>query len=174
MIQKCSIWKVFEAFADRPKKHFQIRELAREIKLAHTSVNIHLTELEKMNLVKKEKAGIYKAYIANFDDDGFRFYKKMLNIIKLRESGIVEEIENRTTPDAVILFGSYMKGEDTEKSDIDLFVIAKETTIDVKKYEKELNRKIQLFFAEKIKKLPAELFNNVFNGLILSGFVRWN
>ncbi len=174
MIQKCSIWKVFGAFSDRPMKHFQIRELAREISLAHTSINIHIKELEKLNLVKKEKTGIYKSYVANFDDDRFRFYKKIQNIINLKESGIVEEIENRATPDAIVLFGSYLKGEDTESSDIDLFVIAKKKNIDVKKYEDVLNRKIQLFFSEEIKKLPKELSNNILNGLTLSGFVRWN
>ena len=136
MIQKCSIWKVFAEFAKNPKKPYQIRELSRDIKLAHTSIKIHLKELEKSNLIKKEKVGVYNAYNANFDDENFRFYKKILNIINLKESGIIEELENKLTPDAIIVFGSYAKGEDTEKSDVDIFLAAKEKNIDLKKYEK--------------------------------------
>ena len=173
MIQKCSIWKVFAGFAENPKKPYQIRELSREIKLAHTSIRIHLKELEKNNLIKKEKVGVYNAYKANFDDENFRFYKKILNMINLKESGIIKELENKITPDGIILFGSYAKGEDIETSDIDIFIIAKEKNIDLKKYEKKLNRKIQLLFSEDINKLPKELQNNILNGIILTGFLRW-
>lgn len=173
MIQKCSIWKVFAEFAKNPKKSYQIRELSRKIKLAHTSIKIHLKELEKYNLVEKEKIGVYQAYKANFDDENFRFYKKMSNIVNLKESGIIEELEHKATPDAIILFGSYAKGEDTEKSDIDIFIFAKEKRINLNNYEKKFERKIQLFFSEDLKKLPKELQNNILNGIILSGFLRW-
>lgn len=173
MIQKCSIWRVFAEFAKNPTKPYQVRELSREIRLAHTSIKIHLKELEKNNLIKKGKIGVYKAYKANSDDENFRFYKKIANIINLKESGVVKELENKATPDAVVLFGSYSKGEDTEKSDIDIFIIAKEKKVDLTKYEKKLNRKIQLFFSEDVGKVPKELQNNISNGIILSGFVRW-
>jgi predicted nucleotidyltransferase len=173
MIQKCSIWKVFAEFANNPKKTYQIRELSREIRLAHTSIMLHLKELEKNNLIKKERVGVYNAYKANFDDENFRFYKKIYNMISLKESNLVEYLENKATPDAIILFGSYAKGEDTGGSDIDFFILAKEKKIDLKKYEKKLNRKIQLFFSEDLNKLPNELHNNILNGVILSGFLRW-
>lgn len=173
MIQKCSIWRVFAEFAANPQRAYQIRELSREIKLAHTSILIHLKELQKSNLVKREKVGVYNAYKANFDDENFRFYKKIANMIILKESGFIKDLENKATPDAIVLFGSYANGEDTEKSDVDIFLIAKEKKIDLEKYEKKLNRKIQLFFSEDINKLPKELQNNVLNGIILSGFLRW-
>ena len=173
MIQKCSIWRVFAEFAANPQKAYQIRELSREVKLAHTSILVHLKELKKNNLVKREKVGVYNAYIANFDDENFRFYKKIANMVNLKESGVVKELENKLTPDAIVLFGSYAKGEDTEKSDIDIFLASKEKKIELTRYEKKLNRKIQLFFSEDIGKLPKELQNNVLNGIILSGFLRW-
>ena len=124
-------------------------------------------------LIKKEKVGVYNAYKANFDDDYFRFYKKIFNIISIKESGIIKEIENKTTPDVAILFGSHAKGEDTEESDIDIFLEAKEKNVDLKEYKKKLNRKIHLFFSEDLNKLPVELQNNILNGIILSGFIRW-
>lgn len=173
MIQKCSIFRVFAEFAKNPRRAYQIRELAREIKLAATSIKIHLRELERQNLVKKEKTGVYDAYKADFDGEEFRFYKKVLNLINLRESGIISDLERMTTPDAIILFGSYAKGEDTENSDIDIFLLTKEKKIELWKYERKLNRKIQLFFSEDLNKLPAELQNNIINGVIVSGFIKW-
>ena len=173
MIQKCSIWKVFSEFARQPGKHHHVRELAREIKLAPTSVRLHLRELEINKLIKKEKAGIYQAYVANRNNEDFRFYKKISNLIQLKESRIIEELENKTTPDAIILFGSFEKGEDLETSDIDIFLLAKEKKLNLKLYEKKLKRTIQLHFSEDINKLPIELQNNIANGTLLSGFVRW-
>ena len=83
MIQKCTIWKVFAEFTKDPEKSFQVRELSRGINLAPTSINIHLKELEKDKLIKKEKVGVYYGYKANLDNDNFRFYKKIMNIISI-------------------------------------------------------------------------------------------
>ena len=173
MIQKCSIWKVFTEFARNPTKGYQIREISRSIGLATTSVKLHLKELEKNNLIIKEKAGIYESYKSNFEDEKFRFYKKLVNLIDLKNSGLIQKLENIFTPDAIVLFGSYSKGEDTKDSDIDIFLKSKEKNLDLKKYEMKLKRKIQLFFAEDLNKLPNELQNNILNGIILSGFIRW-
>ena len=173
MIQKCSIWRVFSEFAKNPTKPYQIRELSKEIGLATTSIKLHLKELEKNNFIKHEKVGVYKAYKANFNDENFKFYKKLFNLTTLKECGLINELEKQLSPDVIILFGSYSKGEDIENSDIDIFALAKEKAMDLKKYEKSLGRNIQLFFSEDLNKLPKELFNNILNGVILNGFIRW-
>jgi len=173
MIQKCSNIRVLHEFIKNPSTPFQIRELSRKIKLAPTSVIIHLNKLQNENLVRKQKVGVYDAYIANFDEDDFRFYKKILNLLEIRESGLLKYLEIETTPDTIILFGSFSKGEDLENSDIDLFIQAKEKKLDLKRFETKLQRKIQLFFAEDLNKLPKELQNNIINGILLSGFARW-
>ena len=173
MIQKCSSWKVFSRFAKNPTRPYQIRELSREINLATTSIKLHLKDLEKNDFIKQEKVGVYKAYKANFNYENFRFYKKLFNLMALNECGLIRELEKQLAPDVIILFGSYSKGEDIENSDIDIFALSKEKNIELKKYEKSLDRKIQLFFSEDLNKLPKELFNNILNGVILSGFIRW-
>ncbi len=173
MIQKCSTWRVFKEFSARPQKSFQLRELSRKVRLAPSAVKLHLASLEKEGMVRKDRTGMYVSYKANFDSDRFRFYKKISNLILLGESGLIAELKRKTTPDAIVLFGSFSKGEDIESSDIDLCVIAKEKEIDLSEYEKKLSRKVQLFFAEKIEKFPGELQNNIVNGIIMSGFIRW-
>lgn len=172
MIQKSSAWRVFVSFAKSPMKVFHIRELSRILNLAPTSIILHIKELEKNKLIVQDKTGLYTSYKANFDNDNFRFYKKIHNLIELKESGLIEEIENKLFPTTIVLFGSYTKGEDIETSDIDLLLIAEKKTINLSKYEKQLSRKIQLFFSDDINKLPRELKNNILNGIVLSGFLK--
>lgn len=64
------------------------------------------------------------------------------------------------------------KGEYTMSSDIDLFVQAEKKDINLNKYKKILKHEINLFFEENINKLSDELFNNIINGVKLSGYLK--
>jgi predicted nucleotidyltransferase len=75
-------------------------------------------------------------------------------------------------PDAIILFGSASKGEDIKGSDIDLYVQCNEKKLELSKYEKKLNRKINLFFEKNFDKLSSELKQNIINGDKLKGFLK--
>ena len=89
---------------------------------------------------------------------------------KIITSGLLEEIIKKLNPGCVILFGSIRKGESVKDSDIDLFIESQtEGKIDLKKYEKKLKHKIQLFIEKDIHKLQPQLFNNVVNGIKLYG-----
>jgi len=72
----------------------------------------------------------------------------------------------------IVLFGSASKGEDIKDSDIDLFLQCKEKKLDMKKYEKELKRKVNIFFSDNFNKLSKELKNNIINGVILYGYLK--
>jgi hypothetical protein len=50
--------------------------------------------------------------------------------------------------------------------------MAKEEKIDLDKFEKILNRKINLFFSEDFSRLSKELRNNIINGVILKGYLK--
>ena len=75
-------------------------------------------------------------------------------------------------PKSIVLFGSYQKGEDSENSDIDLFVECDKEELDVKIFEKKLGRKIELHFKKDFTLYPKELKNNIINGIVLSGFLE--
>jgi predicted nucleotidyltransferase len=174
MIQNCSSWLVLKEFLDDPLKKFFVRELSRNIKLAPTSTKIHLIELEKEGFINKTK-GLYTQYIANFDNEKFRFYKKINSLIKIQESGLINYLNEKASPNVIILFGSAAKGEDTIESDIDIYLNAETKEINLKEYEKKLKRKIQLFIYQDINKIPKELRNNIMNGIKLDGYITiWN
>ncbi|MBU0979526.1 MAG: nucleotidyltransferase domain-containing protein [Nanoarchaeota archaeon] len=173
MIKNYGLWRVFQLFAKHPLTSFQIREISRKIKLAPTSVKLHLDVLESKKLVKRQKVGVYQAYLAEFDSEDFRFYKKIHNLIELKESGLIDYLDEKTTPNSIVLFGSYSRGEDLEKSDIDLYIQSRKTELDLEKFENKLGREIQTFFSEDIERYPKELQINILRGITLSGSIQW-
>ena len=149
-----------------------MREISRRTKMAQPSVINHLKSLVKENLVIKEKKGIYPAYVANRDNELFKIYKKTNLLLRMHQTNLTNYLYDSCLPDAIVIFGSASNGEDTEESDIDLFIQAKEKNLDLERYEKLFNRKITLFFEENFSRLSKELKNNILNGIILKGYLK--
>ena len=172
MIQNYSRYRTLQAFFRRPRKDFQMRELSRLTRLAQPSIRAHLQALIKEGLILRETKGLYPSFRANRDHEIFRIYKCFDLVLDLHRCGLLDRLYDACLPDAIILFGSASRGEDTEESDIDIFVQAKEKKLDLKRQEAVMGRKISLFFEEDFSKLSTELKNNLVNGLILKGYLR--
>ena len=176
MLQKSSMFRTAEFFFINPSKEHYLMDISRNIGIAHTSVKKNLKELVRLGMIKehKEKKGsrIFPVYRANLDSRLFKRYKLVHNLSAVLESGLIEFIEDKLAPKAIVLFGSYSRGEDVESSDIDLFVECKNKTLNLKTFEKNLKRKIGLNFNENFKSYPDELKNNIMNGITLSGFLE--
>ena len=162
-----------ELFFDEPVKQFQLRGISRITGIAVTSVKNYLHELEKEKLIQKIKGNIYESYVANLDNRMFKVYKQQNMIIKIHATGLIDYLEDKLHPKTIILFGSVRKGEYTKTSDIDIFIQGKENTINLNKFEKSLKHTINLFFEESFNNLSDELFNNIINGIKLSGYLKW-
>ncbi len=171
MIQNYITYKVLKLFFDHPTKHFQLREISRILKLGLPSVRNHTKKLEKEGFVKKEKFGVYESYVST-KNEIFKIYKRNDILLELHDSGLVEFLSDNLVPDAIVLFGSASRGEDIEGSDIDLFLVAKESEIDLKKFEEKLKRKISLHFESNVSKTPKELLNNIINGIVVYGYLK--
>ena len=172
MIQNYSRYKVLQEFFNAPRKGFHIRELSRKIGLAQISVTNHLHALCEEGLVLKEKGGIYNVFKANRENPQFKLLKHQNMVWHLHTSGLINYLEDNLQPTCIVLFGSASRGEDTEESDIDLFIQAGETAIDSEKYEKVLRRKINVLFEANVKALSKELLNNIINGNVVSGYLK--
>ena len=153
---------------------YQLREISRIASLATTSVKLYLNEMVDEGLIIRTKHRLYTYpfYQVNFDSTEFRFLKKIYTIITIRESGLIEYLENQCMPDVIILFGSASKGEDIMESDIDLFLISRERELDILDFETKLKRNISLLFSENFGELSNELKNNIINGVILKGYLK--
>ncbi len=176
MLQKSSIWNTLSVFFRFPVRQHYLIEISRIVKIAHTSIKSNLDELVKLGLVKvtieKRQKRKYPLYSANLDSNLFKQYKRTYNQLSLYESGLITYLDEKLTPKSIVLFGSFQKGDDTEDSDVDLFVECDKEDIDVKKFESKLARKIQLHFNASFTKLPKELKNNIINGIVVHGYLE--
>ena len=173
-IFKNNIYRMLELFIEFPTKDFSVRGIARHLKLSHATVLKYINDLEKLGFIKKKEETLYPTYFANTQYPKYKLYKKNYLVSKLMNSGIVDYIQKECLPSSIILFGSGAKATFTEKSDIDIFVESKESKLNLAKYEKILNRKVNPLFEQNLNNLSKELRNNILNGIVLYGFIRIN
>jgi predicted nucleotidyltransferase len=174
IIFKNNTYKILELFIEFPTIDFSVRGIARKLDLSHATVLKYIEELQELSLIKKKKETLYPTYYANTENSKYKFYKRNWFVFKLTESGLIDFIQKQTFPSSIVLFGSGAKATFTDKSDVDIFVEAKESRVYLSKYEKKLNRKINLLFEPNINNLSKELRNNIINGVILYGFIKIN
>jgi predicted nucleotidyltransferase len=176
MLQKSSSALTLEVFFTNPTQKHNLMDISRRIKIAHTSVKRNLMQLVRTGLVIEtvEKKGMRKfpIYVANLNNNLFKRRKRIYNIDSFLNSGLIESVEEKIMPKSVVVFGSYQRGEDTEESDIDVFIESKEEHLNLKKFERKLKRKIQLHFNPDFKSYPTELKNNILNGVVVFGFLE--
>ncbi len=161
-------------FFMNPTIKLRVRQIEREIKVPLPSVIRYTKELEKEGILKiTEIAGIV-TYSADRTSKSYLLEKKLFNLSQLNTSGLLSFLAEELSNPVIVLFGSYAHGEDTENSDIDLYLeTPAKKKINLDKFEKKLQRKIQLFIYKNIHDLEnKELANNVINGIIVNGFME--
>ncbi len=171
MIKYCNTWKVARVFFDYPTRGFLLRELSKIVGLGLPSIKLHIKRLEELGITEKREDRPYPRYYATRNEI-FKAYKLADLLLRLRETGLIDFLVDNFYPDAIVLFGSASRGEDIEKSDIDIFLVAEEKNVDLRKFEIVLKRRIELHFAKNPKEIPQELLNSVINGIVLYGFLE--
>ena len=176
MLQKTNRDKVLTIFFDNPIPHeggFQLREISRTTNIAPTSVKNYLKELKENNLIiqKTHRVHKYPTYYGNRDNEYFKFLKKQHTIKLIHECKLINYIFDNCTPKSIILFGSASRGDDTIESDIDLFVESQDIKLNLKEFNKQINRPINIHFSKNLRKLNNELKSNIINGTILYGYI---
>ncbi len=166
--------KLREYFFLHPTIKLRVRQIERELKVPLPSVIRYTQELEQEGILKSAKIANITAYSADRASKTFLLEKKLFNIQQLNISGLVDFFREELSNPATVVFGSYARGEDIENSDIDLYIeTSSKNKINVEKYEKILQRKIQLFIYKNIHDLEnKELANTIINGIVLNGFLE--
>ncbi|MEA3430823.1 MAG: ArsR family transcriptional regulator [Nanoarchaeota archaeon] len=165
---------ILKSFFEDPNRKFSIRELARILEINHTTVRQYLNMLVKEGFLFLKKEGVYSFFRLFLTKKtlNLKFY---YNFEKIRESNLVEDLEQKFDFPVIVLFGSYASAMDDLTSDIDICLISNvDKDFSVKKYEKILNRKVSIHkFSKKdwknMKKSNPNLVNNICNGIVLSG-----
>jgi len=165
---------ILKPFLEEPSREFNVREIARILKIAPATASKQLEDLKKKNLLKGRVHRTFKFYSADLENELFRDIKIFYNIRKIKESRLIEELNKFYLKPTIILFGSASRGLDIESSDLDIVVISEKTTqFKTENYEKKLNRIVQLFIVKNLKDLKNEhLIKNVSNGIVIQGEIK--
>lgn len=172
--------EIFRLFCIRAGHVLNLRSVAGMLGVTPTAISKALVELEKEGLLKikrAEKMNLLSIEI-NRDNPKVIQLKRAENLKLIYESGLSDFLYNEFPGCAIVLFGSYSRGEDvfteTEtRSDIDIAVIGtkgKETNLS--KFNKLLERTIHLNFYESWGKIHKNLKDNILNGIRLSGSIE--
>jgi predicted nucleotidyltransferase len=163
-----------EFFFVNPSAKIRVRGLEKTLKLSLPSVIRYCKELQKEGILTTIKMGNVVFYTADKTSQNFLLQKKLHNIKSLHTSGLIEFMKIELSNPAIIVFGSYSKGEDIEKSDIDVYLeTPSDKQIELIGFERKLNRKIQIFRYKGLQEIKnINLANNIINGIILNGYIE--
>ena len=166
-------------FFSYPDREFSLSELAEQLNISKTTASTIVKQLVKEGFLKKEVIGKVWRISCN-KNHKYNFTKKIAyNLLYIYSSDIVEKIRYLIpNPRAIVLFGSYRKGDDTEKSDIDLAVeVLGNDGLKIKQlgifkkfgYRQNVIVNLHIFSRNKI---DLNLFSNIANGIVLDGFLE--
>ena len=170
MIEKSNIQNVLKIFFENPSREFHLRKLSRLLNLSMPTIISATNKLAKERLIIINKGNVLTNISANRDNINFTRYKRLYNLESIYKSGIVDCLSSvYNHPKNIILFGSFSRGDDVEKSDIDIAVITnKKLSLDISKYEKILKKNITVHEID-VNKVSSEFKANLNNGIVLEG-----
>ena len=152
-------------------RRINVREYSRLMKISPPTASKMLFELNKEGLLLIEKDRNYIFYYVNKNNKVFIDLSRIY--WSLRLDNLVNFFNENLTNPAIILFGFLSKAEAKNDSDIDICIIGHKKELDIKNFENNIKRKIQLFFFNSIEDIKnKELANNIINGYILEGRLR--
>jgi len=156
-------------FIENCYKELGVREYSRLMNMSPPTASKLLKGFEKEGLLKKRFERGYLLFRSNRESFILKELSKIYWRIKLE--GIIKYLSEKINLSGIILFGSLIKLETTETSDVDLVIFSdSKKDINFEKYEKKIGRKIQLFRFKSYSKINSkELKMNILEGYILQG-----
>lgn len=165
--------EIFSLLSERAGERLSQREIAQLLNVSPTAVSKSVKRLEGKNLAKIEKTKTINFVSFNREEQRAIELKRVENLKSIYLSGLLRYLKEQLPGGTIILFGSYSRGEDTSTSDIDIAIVErKDKLLKVEKYEKILNRKINVNFYDSWKGLHKNLKNNILSGILLHGGVE--
>lgn len=137
--------KLMTYFLENPYQEVYLRQLSKKLKLSTFATKKYADLLIKEDLIGEERKANLRYLKPNINNLFFKQLKISLSISKILRSGLIPFLhENVANISSIVLFGSMAKGEDDEKSDMDMVIIGKCKNLDLNKFESDIGREINL------------------------------
>ncbi len=174
-----SYQKVIFYFFSFPNKEVNLSELATSLKMSKKTASKIINRLVKEGfLIKKIYGKVWRIYCNT--KHKYNYTRKIgFNLTMIYETEILEDIKKTIKNyKSIILFGSYRKGDDNEKSDVDIAIeVLDNKPIKIIElgilpefgFRKDVPVNLHIFSKNKT---DINLFSNIANGIILDGFLE--
>lgn len=123
--------KILGLFLGDYSRSMHVREIARDVGVDVKAVGLQLRRLENINVLSSIIKGRNKEYRLKLDNLVAKYYmilaETFASIRFLEKNFLIKRLMSETgdkLEGTIMLFGSFAKGEITEESDIDLFIIS--------------------------------------------------
>ncbi|MBL7160463.1 MAG: nucleotidyltransferase domain-containing protein [Candidatus Aenigmarchaeota archaeon] len=163
--------EIFRLLCIRAGNALSQRDIARLIGVSPTAVGKAVKILEKERAVEVKSSTLKVRLVGlNRDNPKAMEMKRVENLSTIYSSGLIDTLEEKFPGTAIVLFGSYSRGDDTASSDIDIAIIgSKQKNIELSKFNKMLERLVVLQFYPSLREIGKELRENICNGIVLAG-----
>lgn len=159
-----------------PFKEWHFEEIVRKAKVTKVVANKWLTKYVKLGLLKKIKEkGKFPFFTVGKNNQVYYAKKRVYALEQLTNAGLISKLLSLHKAKTIIIFGSMIKGDWYNDSDIDIFILGNILDFDKNVYEAKLNKHIELhIFEEKkeIKEIKTGLIDNIVNGYVLKGRIQ--
>lgn len=166
--------RIFRLLCIKSGQKLNQREIARILKVTPTGVAKALVMLEKENIITVDKNKVMNLNLIYLNrTQKILKLKQLENLQQIYELNLVDFLEEHYLGTTIILFGSFSRGEDIVKSDVDIAIIgSKPKNINLEFFEKSLERQININNYKSFKDISKELKENLFNGIVLAGGIE--
>ena len=141
--------KILELLLLNPTREFHLREISRQIHVSAPYIKREVTNLMKLGLVLKRSQGNLTLFRINRDsviaDDLKRIFFKTESVGRF----ILDNFEEVGNIRFALIYGSFAKGEEAERSDIDLLIVG------------DVNERRMLDIMEKIEEHTGREINYI-------------
>ncbi|MFA4854994.1 MAG: nucleotidyltransferase domain-containing protein [archaeon] len=176
MLEKYALIKAIRVLTSEPMKSFSVRGLARETCLSPGATRTALDYMRNKGIACLKIIGKTYQYRADLENPLCRQWKILFNLDKIADSRIVEQtVKKMQHPISILLYGSFAKGTNDEKSDIDLLVISSQKAKTdfgfTNKLGKETNFSLFSLSDWKKKAVEDKVFyeNVIYDSIVLFG-----
>jgi predicted nucleotidyltransferase len=172
--------RIMELLFRHPNREFSLSEIAKEARVSKSAASRIVGALRKNGFISVIDLKVVYRIRANVENQRYKKEKVAFNLSEVIRSEIVDVlVEKYHAPNAIVLFGSFRKGEDTEGSDIDIAVEVpgkKEIEIigglkEFGDFEARMGRKISVHVFSRMA-VDKNLLANIMNGVLLYGFLE--
>ena len=162
--------KVLDFLVQYSGSEFLEKEIQKATKLSKSGVNFALRDLIKTEIVKRQQRGKIYFYSIAFDHPTVKQLKVLRTLMNLES--LMKKIKKLSKK--IILYGSCSRGENTSKSDIDLFVVTNNYNLINEAIKKnKLRNRIRAIVRSPLEYVEMEKTDPTFYNEVELGITLW-